>query len=191
VTHIRWIFLFRGFMLFTKSTKTCVQRIIMNHIIYIYAFWYCYICLSTSIPQHTTPNDLKYKKGRYLILCALYGITVNGWEGYFCAHCLHPVSYVPSVTSVSGSYILDCHFGFLYRLFTIYSLSCVLCTQCCQCLRIVHSWLSLRFSLLFIYYLQSILCLVYPMSPDRTFLIARSVFTLKFNDYQLYHDCRC
>jgi hypothetical protein len=30
-------------------------------------------------------------------------------------------------------------------------LSCVLCTLCCQCLWIVHSWLSLRFSLTLIY----------------------------------------
>jgi len=31
------------------------------------------------------------------------------------------------------------------------SSSCVLCTQCFRCLWIVHYWLSLRFSLMFIY----------------------------------------
>ena len=33
------------------------------------------------------------------------------------------------------------------------SSSCVVCVQCCQCLWIVHSWLSFRFSLMFIYWL--------------------------------------
>jgi hypothetical protein len=54
---------------------------------------------------------------------------------------------------ISGLSILDCPFGLLYPL------SCVLCTQCWQCLWVVHSWLSLWFSLPFV------LCLVYPMLP--------------------------
>ena len=43
-------------------------------------------------------------------------------------------------------------FGFLCCGFFLFclSLSCVLSTQCYQCLWIVHSWLSLRFSLMFI-----------------------------------------
>ena len=53
----------------------------------------------------------------------------------------HPVG----VTSVSGLSILDCTFGFLYRLFS----SC----RCYKCLWIVHSWLHLRFSLTFIFIL--------------------------------------
>ena len=69
---------------------------------------------------------------------------------------------MPNVACVS---ILDCTLRFLYRLFTTYSLSYVLCTQCFLCLWFVHSWWPLLFSLPFIYYLQSVLCLVYPMLP--------------------------
>jgi hypothetical protein len=82
-----------------------------------------------------------------------------------------PVSWVPSATIVSGLYIPDWFFGFLWRLFVlcllypvlplsldcpflidpwVFSdayLSCVLCTQCYHCLWIVHSWLVLLFSL--------------------------------------------
>ena len=47
----------------------------------------------------------------------------------FCFVCLRHVSCVPNVASVSGLFILDCPFGFLW---------------------IVHSWLPLRFSLTFI-----------------------------------------
>ena len=48
-----------------------------------------------------------------------------------------------------------------------------MCTLCYQCLCIVHSWLSLRYSLTFIY-------LVYPMLPVSmycSFLIVLSVFS--------------
>jgi hypothetical protein len=88
------------------------------------------------------------------------------------------VSCVPNVASVSELYILDCLIGFLWRLITTNSLSCVLCTQCFQCLWTVHSWLPHWFSLTFIYYQLSVLCLVYPMLPvslDCTFLITPSV----------------
>ena len=64
-------------------------------------------------------------------------------------------------------------------------MSCVLCDQCFQYFWIIHSWLLLRFSLTFIYYLLYVLCLVYPMLPvflDCPFLIAPSVF---FNVYLL------
>ena len=44
-------------------------------------------------------------------------------------------------------------------------MSYVLCTQCCHCLWVVYSWLSLLFSLTFIYYLRYVLCLVYSMLP--------------------------
>jgi hypothetical protein len=64
-----------------------------------------------------------------------------------------PVSCVLNVASVSGLSILDCPFGFLSPL------SCVLCAQCCQCLWVVHSRLSLWFSLAFV------LCLVCSMLP--------------------------
>ena len=45
-----------------------------------------------------------------------------------------PMSCVPKVFCVSGSYILDGPFCFLYRLSTTYSLSYVLCTLCCHAL---------------------------------------------------------
>jgi hypothetical protein len=82
-----------------------------------------------------------------------------------------PVSFVPSATIVSGLYIPDCSFAFVWRLFIVclvypvlslsqdcpflidpwvFSdayLSWILCTQCYHCLWIVHSWLILGFSL--------------------------------------------
>jgi hypothetical protein len=45
---------------------------------------------------------------------------------------------------------LDCPFLIVPSVFSNIYLSCVLCAQRCQCLWIVHSWLSLRFSLTFI-----------------------------------------
>ena len=72
----------------------------------------------------------------------------------------HPVG----VTSISGSSILDCTFGFLYRLFS----SC----RCYKCLWMVHSWSHLRFSLTFIFILP-----VLQVSLDCPFLIAPSVFS--------------
>jgi hypothetical protein len=81
---------------------------------------------------------------------------------------LCPVTCVPNDASISGLSILDCPFGLLYPL------SCVLCTQCWQCLWIVHSWLSLWFSLPFV------LCLVYlmlPVSLGCPFLIVSLVFS--------------
>jgi hypothetical protein len=59
-------------------------------------------------------------------------------------------------------------------------MSCVLYVHCCQYHWIVHSWLSLRFSLTFIYYLLFVRCLVYQMVPvslDYPFVITRSVFS--------------
>jgi hypothetical protein len=56
------------------------------------------------------------------------------------------------------------------------SSTCVLCTLCCQFLRIVHFWLLVRYSLMFV---VLDLCPVYPMLPVSLyypFLIARSVF---------------
>jgi hypothetical protein len=41
--------------------------------------------------------------------------------------------------------------SWLFLLFTrVFILSCVLCIRCCQCLCVVHSWLSLLFTLVFI-----------------------------------------
>jgi hypothetical protein len=90
----------------------------------------------------------------------------------FCFVCLRPASCVPNVASVARLSIRDCSVGL--------SSSCILCTQCCQCLLIVRSWLLRRFSLTFNYYLQYVLCLVYPMFPvslDCLFFIAPSVFS--------------
>jgi len=87
----------------------------------------------------------------------------------FC--CLRPVSCIPKFGSVSGLPIMDCPFSirlclFVFRhvcpmmpvfpdcpflialsVFSSVYLSCVLCAQCSTCLRIVHSWVPLRFSL--------------------------------------------
>ena len=65
-----------------------------------------------------------------------------------------PVSCVSNVASFFELSILDCPFGFLWIVPSVFSdvyLSCVLCVQCCQFLWIVHSWLSLRFSVTCIY----------------------------------------
>jgi hypothetical protein len=70
--------------------------------------------------------------------------------------------------------ISDCSFSILYCLL---SSTCVLCTLCCQFLWIVHFWLLVRYSLMFV---VLDLCPVYPMLPvflDCPFLIARSVFS--------------
>ena len=66
----------------------------------------------------------------------------------FCV-CLRPVSCVYNVAIVSGLSILDCIdcpsvFSNLY-------LSSVSSLHCCHCLWIVHSWLTFRCSLTFIY----------------------------------------
>jgi hypothetical protein len=92
----------------------------------------------------------------------------------FSLTCICPVSCVSNVTSFSGLSILRCPFSFLSRLFvlclvcpmlpvslacpffvapSIFSnvyLSCVLCVQCYQFLWLVHSSLSLQYSLTFI-----------------------------------------
>jgi hypothetical protein len=84
------------------------------------------------------------------------------------------VSCVPYVASFSGLSISDCSFSILYRLL---SSTCVLCTLCCQFLRIVHFWLLLVYSLMFV---VLDLCPVFPMLPvsqDCPFLIAPFVFS--------------
>jgi hypothetical protein len=113
---------------------------------------------------------------------------------------LNPVLFVPNMSSVSGLYILECPFGFLLRLFK----SCVICAPCCQSLDcqfliapsvfynvylspvlfvpnvtslwIVHSWLSLRFSLTFIFVMWFVSQMLH-VSLDCPFLIAPSVFS--------------
>jgi competence transcription factor ComK len=94
------------------------------------------------------------------------------------------VSCVLNVANVCRLSILDWPFDFLSRLFVlclvfsmlsmsvdcpflidplIFShvyLSCVLCPKCCQCLWIVHSWLTLWFSLTFICLVSCVLNVV-------------------------------
>jgi hypothetical protein len=89
---------------------------------------------------------------------------------FLCFVCLRLVSCVPNVASVIELSILYCPFGFLLPMSLDYSfltapsvfsniyLSRFLCAQCCQCLWIVHSWLPLRFSQMFIYKNWSCLC---------------------------------
>jgi hypothetical protein len=52
---------------------------------------------------------------------------------------------------------MDCPFLVVPSVFFSMHLSCVQCTICCLCLWIGHSLLSLRFSLMLIYHLQSVL----------------------------------
>ena len=138
-----------------------------------------------------------------------------------CTHCwqcfwiiyswllLRPLSYVPTVDSVSGLSILDCSFVlclvyplwtvFLDYLFLIAPSSCVLCTHCWQCLWIIYSWLLLRpvscvsnvasVSRLSILDCSFVLCLMYPMLPvflDYLFLIAPSSCVLCIQCYQCF-----
>ena len=162
-------------------------------------------------------------------LCCQFLWIVHFWLPLRCSLTFfYPVSCVPYVASFSGLYIFDCPFGVLQCLFvlcrvcamlpvsldcpfliapSVFSnvyLSCVLCTLCCQFLWIVHFWLPLRFSLMFICPVSCVryvanfsglsifdcpfgvlqclfvLCLVYAMLPvslDCPILIAPSVFS--------------
>jgi hypothetical protein len=52
---------------------------------------------------------------------------------------------------------LDCPYLIVPSVFSNVYLSCVLCSLCYQCLWIVHTWVSLRFSLTFFYFVQTFL----------------------------------
>ena len=107
--------------------------------------------------------------------CWQYLWIIHSWSpSWFSLTSTWPVSCEINVATAYGLSIFDCPFGFLKRLFVLclaYSmlpvslhcpfliatsvfsivyLSYVLCTQCWQCLWIVHSWLPIRFSLIFI-----------------------------------------
>ena len=73
-----------------------------------------------------------------------------------CLICLRPVCCVHNVPSFSGLSILivPSVFSNVY-LFSLF-LSCVLYTQCSQFLKIVYSWLSLRFSPIYYIYIRFI-----------------------------------
>ena len=136
---------------------------------------------------------------------------------YLCCHCLLIVhSWLPlqfsltfiCVAIVSGLFILDCPYSFLWRLFMLpLSLYCPFLIAptvsshvylCCHCLLIVHSWLPLQFPLTFIYVaivsrlsildcpysFLSRLCML-PLSLDCSFLIAPTVFS------HVYLCCHC
>ena len=106
------------------------------------------------------------------------------------------MSCVSNVVSVSVLFILDCLFCLIWYLFC--PVFCVY--RCCQCLCVVHSWLSLLFTLVFILScvlciqccqclcvvpsvyssVYFVLCLVYPMlsvSLCCSFLIVPSVYS--------------
>ena len=117
-----------------------------------------------------------------LDLCPVYPmLPVSQDCPFLIAHCVFSnvccprlVSCVPYVASVSGLSISDC---ILCNLYCLFFLTCVLCTLCYQFLRIVHFWLLVWYSLMFVFL---DLCPVYPMLPvsqDCPFLIARSVFS--------------
>ena len=67
-----------------------------------------------------------------------------------------PMSCVPNVFCVSGSYILNGPLCFLYRLFTTYSLSYVLCTLCCQVLSLDCPFLMAPFVFSTVYLLPTV-----------------------------------
>ena len=77
---------------------------------------------------------------------------------------------------------LDCPFFIVLsvcsNVYLLHTVCPVSCAQCCTCLWIVHSSLSFRFALKFIYYIQFVLCLLCPMlhvSLDCPFFIVLSV----------------
>ena len=129
-----------------------------------------------------------------VIVC---GLTILDWPFVFSHVYLSCVLNVANVCRLS---ILDWPFDFLSRLFVlclvfsmlsmsvdcpflidplIFShvyLSCVLCPKCCQCLWIVHSWLTLWFSLTFICLVSCVLN-VAKMSVDCPFLIDPLIFS--------------
>ena len=124
-------------------------------------FLFCVSCPMLSIP----------KECPYLVVPSIVSIV-------YLLPTVCSVSCVLNVFYISGLSIFGYPFDFLYRLLTTHSLFCVLCTQCCLYLRIVHSWLPLRFSLSFTYYPQSVLCIVYSMlhiSQDCPFLVGPSI----------------
>ena len=80
------------------------------------------------------------------------------------------------------------HFSFLCCVFCFVSLRHVSCfSQCCQFLPIVHSWLPHRFSLTFICFvgLRPVSCFsVLPVSPNCSFLIDPTVFSIVYSRYK-------
>jgi len=73
----------------------------------------------------------------------------NGERSYKKQDCLPFREHLHSPPVFGGVLVVDL-FTILCCVFVFYLSSyCVLCAQCCQCLWIVHSWLSLRFSLTF------------------------------------------
>ena len=80
-------------------------------------------------------------------------------------------------------YVLLSYISVQHILCCIFVLSFfVLCTLCCQFLWIVHFWLSLRYSLTFIYLMYTML----PVSLDCPFLIVPSVFSNVYLSYVHY-----
>ena len=100
----------------------------------------------------------------FCLVCPMLSVSLDGLSSscVLCAQCcqclwmvcLRPVSCVPNVVCVSGwlAFVLCLVCPMLSVSLDGLSSSCILCTQCCQCLwMIVHSGLTLRFSLTFAY----------------------------------------
>ena len=90
------------------------------------------------------------------ILHCLFGFPLTFI--YYLQSVLCPVSCLTNVASVSGFFIASSVSSNVYLLPTVCPVSCVLFDKCCQCLWILHCLFG--FPLTFIYYLQSVLCLV-------------------------------
>jgi hypothetical protein len=83
-------------------------------------------------------------------------------------------------------------FSFLCCVFCFLCLCSVCCAQCCLCLCIVHSWLSLQFSMLCFLLSLSLFCVLCPMLPVSLycpFLIAPSVFYVAFFAFFVFVLC--
>ena len=172
----------------------CLYRLFITYSMF------CVLCTQCSIyPRivlYCLPLRLSLSFTYYLqfVLCLVYSMLLISQDcPLLLAHSNVSIVYLlPTVCSVScvlnvtyipGKSFIAWLFEYLYRLFITHRLFCVLCTQCCLYLRSVHSWLPLRMFLSFIYYLQSVLCLVYSMfhiSQDCPLLLASSIVSIVY-----------
>jgi hypothetical protein len=103
-------------------------------------FIYYLLCPAPWVPNVTRISRLS-------ILDCSFGFLLRLFTAYYVLCLVYPM------LSVS----LDCPFlitpSVFSNVYLLPTMPCALCTQCYPCLWTVHSWLLLRFSLTFIYYL--------------------------------------
>ena len=113
------------------------------------------LCLAYSMLPVSLHCPFLIAPSVFSIVYLSYVLCIQCWQYLWIVHSwLHiqfslmficPVSCVLNVDRTSGVSILGDP-----SVFSNVYLACVSCTQCWQCLWIVHSWLSIRFSLTFI-----------------------------------------